>query len=60
MENKLKNRTRYTATVDTDLVENLKDLSQKTRIPQSKLVDEAIELLLRNHNVRVKRKKKAE
>lgn len=60
MESKLKNRTRYTATVDTDLVENLKDLSQKTRIPQSKLVDEAIELLLKNHNVRVKRKKKAE
>lgn len=60
MENKLKNRTRYTATVDTDLVENLKDLSQKTRIPQSKLVDEAIELLLKNHNVRIKRRKKAE
>lgn len=60
MDNKLKNRTRYTATVDNDLVENLKELSQKTRIPQSKLVDEAIELLLKNHNVRVKRKKKAE
>lgn len=60
MESKLKNRTRYTATVDTDLVESLKELSQKTRIPQSKLVDEAIELLLKNHNVRVKRKKKPE
>jgi predicted transcriptional regulator len=60
MEGKLKNRTRYTATVDSDLVDNLKELSQKTRIPQSKLMDEAIELLLKNHNVRIKRKKRAE
>lgn len=60
METKLKNRTRYTATVDTDLVENLKELSTKTRIPQSKLMDEAIELLLKQHGVRIKRKKKAE
>lgn len=58
MAGNLKTRTRYTATVDADLVENLKELSQKTRIPQSKLMDEAIELLLKNHNVRIKRKKK--
>lgn len=47
----LKNRQRYTASLDNGLIEKLKELSTKTKIPQSKLLDEAIELLLQKHGV---------
>lgn len=52
MENKksdLKNRTRIGSAIDNELLEKLKGLSKETRVPQSKLLDEAIELLLREY-----------
>ena len=44
-----KNRVRWTTSVDPDLLQKLKDLSEQTRIAVSKLTDEAIELLLKAH-----------
>lgn len=45
----LKNRTRIGSAIDTELYTKLKKLSEKTRIPISKLLDEAIECLLAKH-----------
>jgi len=45
----LKKRQRYTNSVDNELVERFKKLSKETRIPQSKLLDEAIELILNKY-----------
>lgn len=45
----LKNRVRFSTSMDKELAEKLEDLSKTTRIPKSKLVDEAIALLLKNH-----------
>lgn len=45
----LRNRQRYTTSVDNELVEKFKELSTKTKIPQSKLLDEAIELVLKKY-----------
>lgn len=42
----LKNRTRISNAVDTKLYNKLKDLSKETQIPLSKLLDNAIELLI--------------
>lgn len=42
----LKNRVRTSDSVDKKLYEELKNISKKTKIPRSKLIDEAIELLL--------------
>ena len=47
----LKNRQRYTSSLDNELVESLKKLSERTKIPQSKLLDEAIELILKKYGV---------
>jgi len=46
-----KTRVRWTTSVDPDLLEKLKKLSEKTRIPISRLTDEALELLLLQHKV---------
>ncbi|EDT27317.1 ribbon-helix-helix domain-containing protein [Clostridium perfringens] len=46
----LKTRIRFSTSVDIKLAEKLENLSSETRIPKSKLIDEAIELLLKNHN----------
>lgn len=46
----LKNRTRIGSAIDTDLYKKLKELSEKTRIPISKLLDEALEDLIKKHN----------
>ncbi|MEG1411698.1 MAG: ribbon-helix-helix domain-containing protein [Terrisporobacter sp.] len=46
----LKNRTRIGSAIDTELYNKLKKLSDTTRIPISKLLDEAIENLLSKHN----------
>lgn len=43
----LKNRVRIGSAIDKDNYNNLKKLSNKTRIPISKLLDEAIEDLLK-------------
>jgi len=45
----LKNRTRIGITVDNEILEKFKKYSKETRIPMSKLIDEAIlDLLLKN------------
>ena len=49
MANDLKNRTRKMFSIDKKLVELLEALSKTTRIPQSRLVDEAIEDLLEKY-----------
>ncbi|TLV04881.1 ribbon-helix-helix domain-containing protein [Klebsiella indica] len=45
----LKNRTRFTSSLDNRLVPLFNALAQKTRIPKSRLLDEAIEDLLKKH-----------
>jgi len=52
MENKkgLKNRASFSNYVDTRLLEKFRELSSDTRIPISKLLDEAIEDLLKKYN----------
>lgn len=47
--NDLKNRKRYTNSLDIKLLSQLKDLSVVTKIPQSKLIDEAITDLLKKY-----------
>ncbi|SCG83661.1 hypothetical protein DW1_2095 [Proteiniborus sp. DW1] len=47
----LKNRVRMGSAVDKNLFENLKKLSEQSRIPISKLLDEAIEDLLKKHQI---------
>ena len=45
----LKNRTRIGSAIDKNLYEQLKKLSEDTRIPISKLLDEAIADLIEKH-----------
>ena len=45
----LKNRTKIGSAIDTKLYNKLKELSEKTRIPISKLLDEALSDLLEKH-----------
>lgn len=47
--NKLKTRTRLCSTINNKNVINLRELSKITRIPVSKLLDEAIEDLIVKH-----------
>ena len=42
----LKTRTQFTSTLQNDLYERLKDLSNDSKIPMSKLLDEAVGRLL--------------
>lgn len=46
----LKNRTRISNAIDTELYEKLKAYSDETDIPVSKLLDRAIKLLLESIN----------
>lgn len=46
----LKNRIRFSTSLSKDLAEKLDCLSKQSRIPKSKLLDEAVELLLDKHN----------
>lgn len=46
----LENRTKIGSAIDTKLYNKLKELSEKTRIPISKLLDEALEDLIRKHS----------
>jgi predicted DNA-binding protein len=48
------NREQYATSIDKKLKDGLKDLSNKTRIPQSKLLDEAIEDLLNKYKTEKK------
>lgn len=43
----LKNRERYTTSVDKEIIKKFRELSEKTKIPMSKLIDEAITDLLK-------------
>lgn len=45
----LKTRTKLTTTIKNELVGKLDELSENTRIPKSKLFDEALELLIEKH-----------
>lgn len=45
----LKTRTRIGNTIDTNLLEKLKELSKITRIPMSRLLDEAVGDLIQKH-----------
>ena len=49
-QRQLKNRIRISSSIDIKLNYELKALSEKSRIPVSKLLDEAIELLLEKHS----------
>lgn len=49
MKGDLKNRERFGVAVDKKLLEGLRDLSAKTRIPASRLVDEALEDLMKKY-----------
>ena len=51
--NLYKTRKQYTMTVDTQLFDTLNELSKQTRIPKSKLVDEALELLFQKHQIEI-------
>lgn len=53
----LKNRTKISTTLLNDLYEKISQLSEETRIPQSRLFDEAVELLLEKHNKTFKKEK---
>lgn len=46
MRNDLKNRVPLGSAIDKNLSNKLTNLSKETKIPKSKLLDEAIELLL--------------
>ena len=43
----LKTRTTISSTIKNELSEKLKNLSEETKVPISKLLDEAIEYLLK-------------
>lgn len=45
----LKTRVRFSTSLDIELSSKLDNLSKTTRIPKSKLLDEAIELLIEKH-----------
>jgi len=46
----LKNRTRFTSSLKNELVPLFDQLAQDTRIPKSRLLDEAIEDLIKKHS----------
>ena len=45
----LKNRVRFSTSMDIELSKKLEELSKQTRIPKSKLVDETIEMLVNKY-----------
>ncbi|WP_345831079.1 ribbon-helix-helix domain-containing protein (plasmid) [Pantoea sp. BRR-3P] len=49
----LKNRRRFTSSLDNRLVPLFDELAKTSRIPKSRLLDEAIEDLLSKHGVPV-------
>ena len=48
-ENMLVNRTRFTTSIKNELYDALNQLTADTRIPKSRLMDEAIEDLLKKY-----------
>lgn len=53
----IKNRKRFSSTMRNDLEERLKALSAETDIPVSKLLDQAINLLLKQYEDSIPRDK---
>ena len=53
-----RNRTQWTTATDNELLEKFRQLSTQTRIPASRLLDEAIEDLLVKDAVMTKEEKK--
>ena len=51
-ESVLVNRKKLISSLDNKLVEPFNDLSAKTRVPKSRLLDEAIEDLLKKYEKR--------
>ena len=47
----LKNRTRFTSSLKNELVPLFNTMAEKSRISKTKLLDEAIEDLLKKHNI---------
>lgn len=45
----LKNRTRISNAVDTELYEKLQQISKETMVPVSKLLDKALALLIKEY-----------
>lgn len=45
----LVNRTRFTSSLKNELMEEFNHLAEETRIPKSRLIDEAIEDLLKKY-----------
>ena len=50
-DHKLKTRTRYTATYNTELFNKLKQHSEETEVPFSKLLDRCIKMYLESKNL---------
>lgn len=46
----LKNRTQFTSTLRNSLYDDLKEMSDETKVPISRLLDEAVELLQERHH----------
>lgn len=53
----LKYRTRFTSSLKNELVPLFNELAKQTRIPKSRLLDEAIEDLLVKHGFEIPEKK---
>ena len=52
-ENQLVNRTRFTSSMDNGLIKKFDELAKKTRINKSRLLDEAVEDLLKKYEKRL-------
>lgn len=50
MAGELKNRQHYGVTIDKEVLSKFRGLADKTRIPQSKLIDEALIDLLKKYS----------
>lgn len=50
---KLVNRQQIATSIDIRLVNTMNKLSEQTRIPKSKLFDEALELLFAKHGIEI-------
>ena len=49
----LVNRTRFTSSLKNELMQEFNQLAEETRIPKSRLIDEAIEDLLKKYEKRL-------
>lgn len=49
-QRELVNRKRFNTSVDIALLNDLDELSERTMIPKSKLIDRALELLLKEYS----------